>query len=94
MYAGRIIETGKVRDIYRNPQHPYTQALLEAIPHLGQKRQSACGDPRPAAEPDGSAEGLPLCAALPEAHVGVRRLSAAIEVGGGHVVNCWLAAKQ
>jgi peptide/nickel transport system ATP-binding protein len=30
MYAGRIVEEGAVRDIFDDPQHPYTQALLKA----------------------------------------------------------------
>ena len=32
MYAGRIVETGPVRDVIDNPMHPYTQGLLAAIP--------------------------------------------------------------
>lgn len=32
MYAGRIVETGNVRDVIDNPMHPYTQGLLAAIP--------------------------------------------------------------
>jgi oligopeptide/dipeptide ABC transporter ATP-binding protein len=35
MYAGRIVESGPVRDIFRRPAHPYTRALLEAVPRLG-----------------------------------------------------------
>ena len=37
MYAGRIIEEAPVYDIYANPAHPYTKALLESIPRLDQK---------------------------------------------------------
>ena len=32
MYLGRVMETGTVDDIFHNPQHPYTKALLESIP--------------------------------------------------------------
>lgn len=34
MYAGSVIEYGKVRDVYDKPLHPYTQGLLKAIPDL------------------------------------------------------------
>ena len=34
MYAGRIVETGNVRDIFYSPKHPYTEALLGSLPRL------------------------------------------------------------
>ncbi len=37
MYAGRIVEQGNVKEIFRNPQHPYTRALLGSIPRIGSK---------------------------------------------------------
>lgn len=37
MYAGQIIELGTANDIFYNPQHPYTWALLSSLPQLGQK---------------------------------------------------------
>jgi oligopeptide transport system ATP-binding protein len=37
MYAGRIVETSPVHDIYRAPAHPYTRGLLDSIPRLDQK---------------------------------------------------------
>ncbi len=38
MYLGTICELAKVRDLFENPIHPYTRALLTAIPRLGQKK--------------------------------------------------------
>ncbi len=35
MYAGRIVEIGTTDAIFRNPRHPYTEALLAAIPGRG-----------------------------------------------------------
>jgi oligopeptide transport system ATP-binding protein len=34
MYAGRIVESGPVRDIFYSPQHPYTEGLLRSMPRL------------------------------------------------------------
>ena len=34
MYAGRIVEVGRVRQILRSPNHPYTRGLMESIPRL------------------------------------------------------------
>jgi oligopeptide/dipeptide ABC transporter ATP-binding protein len=35
MYAGRVVERGSATDVFRTPQHPYTEALLHSIPVLG-----------------------------------------------------------
>ena len=37
MYAGRIVEEGSVRDIFNNPSHPYTEALIQSVPKLEEK---------------------------------------------------------
>ena len=38
MYAGRIVEQGNARDVYRQPRHPYTLGLLRSVPRLDQSR--------------------------------------------------------
>jgi oligopeptide/dipeptide ABC transporter ATP-binding protein len=58
MYLGRIVELADVKELYANPRHPYTRALLSAIPSLaagGVKRRLAlAGDPpSPLAPPSG-----------------------------------------
>lgn len=48
MYAGKIVETGETGLIFNNPLHPYTKALLAAIPAIGKKLQddvSLTGEP-------------------------------------------------
>jgi peptide/nickel transport system ATP-binding protein len=37
MYHGEIMERGTVQDIYKNPQHPYLQGLMNAVPHFDMK---------------------------------------------------------
>jgi oligopeptide/dipeptide ABC transporter ATP-binding protein len=39
LYAGRVCESASTRTIFRNPLHPYTRALLEAVPSLALKRE-------------------------------------------------------
>ncbi len=39
MYRGAIVEEGPTRQLLANPQHPYTQALIECIPRLGARRK-------------------------------------------------------
>jgi len=45
MYAGRIVETGTVKDIWANPMHPYTQGLISCVPKLGEKLEPITGMP-------------------------------------------------
>lgn len=39
MYAGKAMEYSKVEDIFNNPLHPYTEALIKSIPTIGQKHR-------------------------------------------------------
>src|SRR5690242_2526106 len=51
MYAGRIIESGPAADIYHDPRHPYTMALLRSVPRLDRPRQARL-DPVEGQPPD------------------------------------------
>jgi len=43
MYAGNLVEAGTVQAIFRDPKHPYTEGLLEAIPKLGSRERRLRG---------------------------------------------------
>ncbi|HTE84496.1 MAG TPA: ABC transporter ATP-binding protein [Dehalococcoidia bacterium] len=69
MYAGRIVETGTIRDIVHAPQHPYTHGLLEANVRAGQKTRPEAipgSPPNLARLPDG-------CAFAPRCTVAIDR---------------------
>jgi len=57
MYLGRLVEWGPARAVFRNPQHPYTRMLLDAIPDLemsGRRRIPVAGEvPSPISPPAG-----------------------------------------
>jgi oligopeptide transport system ATP-binding protein len=61
MYLGNIVETGSAEQVYREPQHPYSRALLSAVPRPEPKRSRAdrirlVGDiPTPIRKPSGCA---------------------------------------
>ena len=59
MYAGRLVESGPVKQIYNAPAHPYTRALLESIPRVGDNRKRLTAidgqPPDPSAPPPGCA---------------------------------------
>jgi oligopeptide/dipeptide ABC transporter ATP-binding protein len=93
MYAGRIIERGTARDIYRNPSHPYTLGLLNSVPRLDLPRRAKL-DPVEGQPPD--LMNLPAgCAFRDRCRFAVERC--AVEspdlqpVGAGHLSACFVA---
>jgi len=93
MYAGRIVETGPVRQIFTSPAHPYTRALLESIPRFGARRESLTAI---AGQPPDLAKLAPGCAFAPRCPQAIARctVDAPLEtsVGAGHTTRCWLHA--
>ena len=65
MYAGRAVEEGDVVSIFEQPRHPYTQALLAAIPSHRRRGEPLAADPRARPEPLGASAGLQVRRALP-----------------------------
>lgn len=96
MYLGKVVEIGTKDDIFKNPQHPYTQALLSAIPMVGRKNRENRiileGDiPSPVNPPSGCRfhtrckYATERCATMvPELHC----------TGGEHQVACHLLEQQ
>jgi peptide/nickel transport system ATP-binding protein len=94
LYAGRLVETGPTRDIFADPRHRYTQALLASIPTLQQDRGRDLVS-IPGAPPDLGADKVgcpfaPRCSAASEACT--RDYPAAGSAGPRHTFSCWSPA--
>ena len=70
MYAGEIVESGDVGDVFSHPTHPYTRKLLNTVPAIGQKNRPL----------EYIAGQIPDMAALPEGCAFHERCSEAIEL--------------
>ena len=92
MYLGRIVEMGDTEEVYNNPKHPYTQALLSAIPKMDPLEETHRirleGDvPSPANPPAGCAfhDRCSQCMDICRSQVPETR-----EIAPGHCVACHL----
>jgi len=92
MYLGRIVERGSVEEVLRSPKHPYTQALLSAVPTLDQTGERGIlrlrGElPSPASPPQGC-HFHPRC---PQAMAQCKvHYPESVHLGGSHEVSCLL----
>jgi oligopeptide transport system ATP-binding protein len=93
MYLGRIVESGEARSVCQSPRHPYTQALISAVPvvdpKLKRRRMVLAGDvPSPIHPP----AGCPFHPRCPVAEARCKtEVPALREVESGHWVSCHLA---
>jgi oligopeptide/dipeptide ABC transporter ATP-binding protein len=95
MYAGRIVERGRARDIYHAPRHPYTLGLLRSVPRLDRPRTKKLipieGQPPDLTRLDQGCSFRPRCGFATE------RCAEAFPpletVGEGHLAACWHHAR-
>ncbi len=96
MYGGYILERGPARDVLRQASHPYTRALVAAMPRMDTDAKSHLASVRgeaadPLALPDGCVfhPRCPYCDDICRASFPPRT-----ELGDGHSVSCWLHAES
>jgi len=91
MYAGKLVERAPVRTIFNQPAHPYTEALLQAVPKLTDRSKrlwSIEGQPPDLANPP---TGCPFNPRCPHAEDRCRReVPPEFQVGENHYTRCWL----
>jgi oligopeptide transport system ATP-binding protein len=93
MYAGKIVEKGTTLQVFNNPRHPYTQALLRCLPDVGLRREQLVeigGQPPDLAQ---LPRGCPFAPRCPERQpVCEETAPPAVTVEDGHVASCWVAS--
>jgi oligopeptide/dipeptide ABC transporter ATP-binding protein len=91
MYAGKLVEVGDTRSIFRNALHPYTEALLHSVPNLRNRKQnimSIPGNPPDLVDPPKGCLFSPRCP-----HVFERcqvKHPPLVSLGNGRQVACYL----
>ena len=94
MYLGRIVEEGPVAAVLERPLHPYTQALLSAVPVIDEESRREIirleGDIPSPAEPPAGCHFHPRC---PQAMAACRDSYPAEITAGDHTVRCFLHQK-
>jgi len=95
MYAGKIVEGGSTRELFANPQHPYTKGLLQSVPRLSQDRTEKLftieGSPPDLINLPQGCAFQPRCAyAVPECSVSTPPLT---DRGDEHVAACYVSIK-
>ncbi len=95
MYAGKLMEVGDVYTVFKNPYHPYSQALIKSIPSLVgdiNEMKSIPGTLPDLVNPPPGCLFHPRCE---KAFDKCRKLEPPlIEVKPGHLVSCWLYEKE
>jgi len=90
MYAGRVVESGPVRDIFNKPSHPYTQALLSSVPKLEERPDrlySIQGQPPALWDVPPGCRFAPRCAYADDRCQ--QAYPPSFTVDEGHIADCW-----
>jgi oligopeptide/dipeptide ABC transporter ATP-binding protein len=98
MYAGEIVEQASVRNLFADPQHPYTRGLIGSVPTLGDVRDELATIPGSVPNlidlPDGC-RFAPRCLDRVEWNVveALEQHPELLEISPGHEARCWLAQR-
>jgi peptide/nickel transport system ATP-binding protein len=95
MYAGKVVETGAVYEIFDDPRHPYTRALLESVPRLDGERTDRL-PMIPGQPPDllSIPPGCPFQPRCPLAHDRCAEMPGWTEFSPIHRARCWAAQES
>ncbi|GAB1476062.1 ABC transporter ATP-binding protein [Bacillota bacterium] len=96
MYAGKIVEQGKVEDIFYRPRHPYTLGLLRSMPRVDAEEYERLipieGTPVDMLNPPAGCPFGPRCEHCMK--ICLRAEPPGVKVDEGHISACWLLADE
>lgn len=89
MYAGQVVESVNADDLFHNPTHPYTKALLDSIPSLDEAKEVLYSIPGTVPDAAAFPDGCRFAARCPIAQPScVEKMPGLHEVAPGHLVRC------
>jgi len=94
MYAGNIVEQAEIMTLFRSPKHPYTKALLAAVPKVGTKKrklETIPGMVPSLITPPPGCKFHPRCPHVMD--ICKKEFPQMIEIGKEHLVRCYLYSK-
>ncbi|MFP4509556.1 MAG: ABC transporter ATP-binding protein [Spirochaetaceae bacterium] len=90
MYSGKVVEQADVTTLFHDPQHPYTQGLINSRPGIDQKSRRLRFIPGSVPNPLEMPGGCPFHPRCPQAmEVCGREMPPRRELSHGHIVRCW-----
>jgi oligopeptide transport system ATP-binding protein len=96
MYAGKIVEIGKVDDIFYNPKHCYTKGLLRSIPKINEEGHERLvpieGTPVDLLNPPAGCPFATRCESCMK--ICLKKMPEYTEIAPGHLSACWLLQKE
>jgi oligopeptide/dipeptide ABC transporter ATP-binding protein len=97
MYLGRVVETARSEDLFRDPIHPYTKALFSAVPVADPRQQKKRillqGDPPSPLNPPKGCRFHPRCP-IAELPLCATQDPPAVAAGDGHVFHCHVEQRR
>jgi oligopeptide/dipeptide ABC transporter ATP-binding protein len=95
MYAGKVVESGDVRRIYKTPAHPYTIGLMQSVPKLGSRKEKLFqieGQPPNMLQLPEGCSFWPRCAHF--SPICREEYPPEVTIAGNGFVRCWLAGQR